>query len=492
MDKGVEERHKLKLVSLFSGCGGLDLGFDMFSRYDIKFASDVKADAAMTYAQNFKSRTVRSLAEPNSNGPLFFLGDIRQMDYTALKSLFPEPDIVAGGPPCQDFSIARGSDRAKAGMKTERGRLYAYFVKALIYLKPKYFVFENVPGLVSDNSGKTWDIIREDFQNLSIHVQDIERIAGDGLDGFNPGYVLAYAGVVDASAVGVPQKRHRLVVIGVRNDLVEKASGGLCSKMVTNIQELCRKKLEGDGSLLGKYPMTTIEAFEGYPLDQVQQKYGEIMDEWLMNKANKKVSALEKWAQKHEKESPKSIIESYIKVNGLNLNSQEKSYIMKQHEIVLMQLGYYGRKVCAGNFADGSCDRFNERENVIERMFYTPPGENYKFLYPYRQFRVEGKGISMIYKRIHPLKPAYTITANGGGGTHGYHYDRTMSRLTLREIARLQSFPDSFMFKGTKAEVNRQIGEAVPPLLGMRIAEAIWEIDQMIHKQLKSIRAEHA
>ena len=406
--------------------------------------------------------------------------------------MFPDPDIVIGGPPCQDFSIARGTDLANAGIRTERGKLYAYFVKALIYLRPKYFVFENVPGLISDNKGKTWDIIREDFQNLSIHVHDIEKIAGDGFDVANPGYELAYAGVVDASAVGVPQKRKRVIAIGVRKDLLEGTPAGLYGMTAERIKEICTANIEGAGSLFAEYPVTAIEAFEGYPLDKLKHRYEEIMGEWISNEANRKVHAMEKWAKEHLEEAKKAILESYFEANGSDPDLQVASEAMMQHEIVLRHLGFYGRKVCGGDILDESCGGFDEKKRVVERLFYTPPDENYKFLYRYRRFKVEGKGISMIYRRLHPLRPAYTVMANGGGGTHGYHYERSRSRLTVREIARLQSFPDSFKFSGVKSEVKRQIGEAVPPLLGMRIAEAVWSIDQMIRAPLKFISAEHA
>ncbi|MEQ6360498.1 DNA cytosine methyltransferase [Thermoanaerobacter thermohydrosulfuricus] len=81
--------------------------------------------------------------------------------------------------------------------------------------------------------------------------------------------------------------------------------------------------------------------------------------------------------------------------------------------------------------------------------------------------------MSLIYRRIHPLKPSYTVVAYGGGGTWGYHYRRNRGKLTNRERARLQTFPDTFLFKGTSSEVRAQIGEAVPPLLGKKIARAV-------------------
>ena len=88
------------------------------------------------------------------------------------------------------------------------------------------------------------------------------------------------------------------------------------------------------------------------------------------------------------------------------------------------------------------------------------------------RLNVKGAKLSMIYKRLDPEKPAYTITGSGGGGTHVYHWNENRA-LTNRERARLQTFPDDFIFHGSKESVRRQIGMAVP-VDGVRlILEAI-------------------
>jgi DNA (cytosine-5)-methyltransferase 1 len=104
-----------------------------------------------------------------------------------------------------------------------------------------------------------------------------------------------------------------------------------------------------------------------------------------------------------------------------------------------------------------------------------PFDENHEFVRG-TKWEVEGRGISLVYRRLHPLKPSYTIVAYGGGGTHGYHYDRDRATLTLREKARLQTFPDTFLFSGSKTEIRAQIGEAVPPLAAKRLAQALAEV----------------
>jgi DNA (cytosine-5)-methyltransferase 1 len=102
-------------------------------------------------------------------------------------------------------------------------------------------------------------------------------------------------------------------------------------------------------------------------------------------------------------------------------------------------------------------------ENVIQRLKYIKPGESaFTANIPKKfQLNVKGAKISQIYKRLDPNKPSYTITGSGGGGTHVYHWKENRA-LTNRERARLQTFPDNFIFKGNKESQRKQIGMAVP------------------------------
>lgn len=111
---------------------------------------------------------------------------------------------------------------------------------------------------------------------------------------------------------------------------------------------------------------------------------------------------------------------------------------------------------------------------VVARLKYIPPGQNawYEGIPEELRLNVKGARLSQIYKRLNPDKPAYTITGSGGGGTHGYHWKENRS-LTNRERARLQTFPDDFIFEGSKESVRRQIGMAVPPKAAKIIIEAV-------------------
>ena len=113
-------------------------------------------------------------------------------------------------------------------------------------------------------------------------------------------------------------------------------------------------------------------------------------------------------------------------------------------------------------------------KTVIERLKHISPGENAwnADLPEHLKLNVKRAKLSMVYRRLHPDKPAYTVTGSGGGGTHVYHWKEPRA-LTNRERARLQTFPDDFNFCGSKESVRRQIGMAVPVVAARRVLKAI-------------------
>ena len=115
-----------------------------------------------------------------------------------------------------------------------------------------------------------------------------------------------------------------------------------------------------------------------------------------------------------------------------------------------------------------------QSKTVVERLRLIKPGENvWNAELPDRlKLNVKNTRLSHIYRRLHPDKAAYTITASGGGGTHCYHWDEPRA-LTNRERARLQTFADHFIFEGSKESVRKQIGMAVPPKIGEIIFSAV-------------------
>ena len=119
-------------------------------------------------------------------------------------------------------------------------------------------------------------------------------------------------------------------------------------------------------------------------------------------------------------------------------------------------------------------ERTKQSPQVIQRLSYIKPGQNaFTADIPEElQLKIRGAKISQIYKRLDPEKPAYTVTGSGGGGTHIYHWEEPRA-LTNRERARLQTFPDSFVFEGSKEQVRKQIGMAVPAEGAKIIFEAV-------------------
>lgn len=142
--------------------------------------------------------------------------------------------------------------------------------------------------------------------------------------------------------------------------------------------------------------------------------------------------------------------------------------------------------------ADATHQELTRQSGVVaRRLARIKPGENAwnAVLPPELRLNVRGARLSQIYKRLHPDRPAYTITGSGGGGTHVYHWSEPRA-LTNRERARLQAFPDEYNFSGSKESIRRQIGMAVPPLAARIIFEAL--LKTIAGKPYKAVEANWA
>lgn len=177
-------------VSLFSGCGGMDLGAELSKRARVVWAIDNEHWAAETYRSNF--------------GPHIVEGDITQTPVPDVLC-----DILLAGPPCQDYSTLWNHD----GLITARGNLFRQVARYLDALQPAAFVLENVPGLLSANKGVAWTLVRHALKAPSSVADTKRRRKGPGV------HYDVSAQVVDMADLGVPQHRERLIVIGIRRDL---------------------------------------------------------------------------------------------------------------------------------------------------------------------------------------------------------------------------------------------------------------------------------
>lgn len=172
-------KKKPTIVSIFSGCGGLDLGFHQ-EGYETIWANDFAEWAVESFKANF--------------GDVIQLRDITKIDPYIDKSI-PECDVVLGGFPCQDFSIIW----KQPGLNGTRGGLFRHFAEFVDAKKPKAFVAENVKGLLTANDGRAIDTIIKDFESIA------------------PGY-LVKPHLYNFAEYGVPQFRERVLFVGVRLD----------------------------------------------------------------------------------------------------------------------------------------------------------------------------------------------------------------------------------------------------------------------------------
>lgn len=329
-----------RLGELFCGPGGLACGAVTAKienpdfRIVHEWATDYDQDTCRTYIHNIC---------PDSPGSVIHK-DIRKVELESLKPI----DALAFGFPCNDYSVV-GEQR---GMNGIFGPLYSYGVKVLRLFQPQWFLAENVGGLRNANDGKAFSTITDEFRksgyDITPHLYKFEEY-------------------------GVPQARHRIIIIGIRKDLhVKFRVPSPAPYAVEN--NTCRNAIENP-------PI---------PADAPNNEYT------------------------------------------------------------------------------------RQSQNVIKRLRCIKPGENAFTADMPDELRlnVTGAKISQIYKRLDPDRPAYTVTGSGGGGTHIYHWSEPRA-LTNRERARLQTFPDNYIFHGSKESVRKQIGMAVPCRGARIICEAV-------------------
>ena len=175
----------MKVISLFSGCGGLDLGF-LKAGFDVVWANDFDKEATNSYAKNIGDHIVHDSV------------------YNIDTSTIPKADILIGGFPCLGFTVATGKDRK---LDSPQNQLFQEYTRVLHDTQPKYFVVENVTGIKSGKEFNDYfhNTILKSFENAGI------------------GYKVKYE-TLTSSTFGVPQNRKRVIIFGTRVDMVEEPS----------------------------------------------------------------------------------------------------------------------------------------------------------------------------------------------------------------------------------------------------------------------------
>ncbi|MCC8014038.1 MAG: DNA cytosine methyltransferase [Eubacterium sp.] len=329
-----------KLGELFCGPGGIawgavnaDIGNPEYKIVH-QWANDYDASTCETYRHNICPSAPQTV----------YHEDVRKLNMDKLSEI----DVLAFGFPCNDYSVV-GEQK---GMDGVYGPLYSYGVTALKKFTPMWFLAENVGGLRNANEGRAFAKILDELQGagykITPHLYKFEEY-------------------------GVPQARHRLIIVGIRND-IDVTYRVPSPEPYKDIDNTCKN------------------AIENPPIPE--------------NAPNNELT--------------------------------------KQSDM------------------------------VVRRLKHILPGQNAftADLPEELQLHIKGARISQIYKRLDPNKPSYTVTGSGGGGTHIYHWEEPRA-LTNRERARLQTFPDDYVFIGSKESVRKQIGMAVPCKGAKIIFEAI-------------------
>lgn len=388
----------LRTVSLFSGCGGLDLGiqggFEFMGReypkneYELVFANDFDNDALSTYKANSKYFNENHL----------IAGDIRSVDV----NLIPEFDVLFAGFPCQPFSNA--GNRKGVDDDNGRGTLWEECEKIIQHAindfkeKPKAFVFENVRGIMSSKmpNGKTVpNEIKDRMEQLGYNVS---------------------MQLVKSSDYGVPQNRYRYLIIGVRRDL------GIFdfSTMDDIVKEFSLPNVEKN----------SYELLLGYVLATIPKNATKIHDFW--------------------KYSPQG--QNMVDMIGACVDGAETfdKFISK------IPLNEISETISQGR----SWKNINP-EDLPERFkkIYDNP----------KKYHAPN-----FYRRFALGEIAGTITASAQPENCGITHPFENRRMSLREVARIQSFPDDFNFPYKSINgAYKVIGNAVPPVLGWVIARAL-------------------
>lgn len=360
---------QLKIIDLFSGAGGLTLGFEWLSKYSYKavWANDFNIDATKTYNKNF--------------GPKCIPGDI--VDLLEDSSIeIPAADIIIGGPPCQGFSLLN-----KKRENDPRKKLWIPYMEVVRRSNAKMFIMENVPQLLGSLE----------------HREILEHAL---LQGFN-----TWSGTLIAADYGVPQTRKRAFIVGIKEGDPDSYFPPLRTHYDPN------KKPHQRGLFSGDYCKDAL------PWRTVRDVIGDL-------------------------EKPfGTVIRDVLPPYDLHFGRSPTDKSLKRYMAI----------------PEEGMNRFDLQRAAPE---ITP------------QCWINKKsGGTDLFGRLWWDRPSVTIRTEFFKPEKGRYLHPVQHRpITHREAARIQSFPDSFLFTGSKIEIARQIGNAVPPLLAKVVADTAYEM----------------
>lgn len=384
-------KNRPRMIDLFAGAGGLSEGLRE-AGFQSLYANEIVGRYCETFAQNHPESIVddRDLRHVNAR-------DVRKR----LGLKVGELDLVAGGPPCQGFSIYA----PQRSSKDERNHLFIDFLRFVDEFAPRAVLIENVPGLVSFQRGATLEAI----------LEALER------HGYRADVKILYA-----PHYGVPQTRWRTIILGMRD---------------------------------GEDPLAAFPE----PV-----RYAPIRVNFTSKFGGRNIVALPQQVELPPYISVKDAIDDLpVLQNGERSDGKYRTQAQNKYQLA-MRSGSAG----AFNHEAASLSKVN-----LERLAYIKPGGNWTDipheLLPKGMQRARRTDHTKRYGRVEPDGLACTILTKCDphwGAYFHYNQDRTF---TVREAARIQSFPDTFQFAGSRVEQYEQVGNAVPPLLAASIGRSL-------------------
>lgn len=396
----------MKVISLFSGAGGMDLGF-IQAGAEIIWANDFDLDATITYKNNIGDHIVH--------------GDITKIRYEDIPG--EDIDVVIGGFPCQGFSVAN----TKRSMKDERNFLYKELLRVVEYKKPKYFVGENVKGLLSLGQGKVIEMIKKDFKDLGYHLE---------------------AKVLNSADYGVPQQRERVIIIGnrINKEIVYPRPSHIHPEKYHKDLEL-KKYINSKKVLNHLYEIDTVERNTNQSIKLGRKvihnhiAYTNVSDKFFGRKHNVSQADicdyLKEWRNK----------------KGISTKKVDEHFGYRH------TAGHWFRK----DNKSGSIPKPNDWWKLKKLLGFDDKYDKVVTEFVEKEIKFEQS-----LRVANWDMPSDTITAS----TPEIHPSKTR-RLSVRECAIIQTFPNDFVFSGSLSSQHRQVGNAVPPLLGFKIASEI-------------------
>lgn len=474
------EGRRPRVLDLFAGCGGLSLGFHA-AGFDIAAAVESDSDAAASHGRNFHPGDPQHSQARNIIGlaPETFAVDLR------LGPVSSAIDVLVGGPPCQAFArVGRSKLREidahpEAFKQDARARLYLEYLRYVEAFKPLAILMENVP-----------DVLNHGGQNIAEEICEVLE---------EKGYIARYT-LLNAAFYGVPQMRERMFLIGYRCELdcnvifpepthwVDLPPGYEGSRSVA--LKLLNEGGHADDAF--DYVEPPGARPELTPAITAEQAIGDLPP--INARILLRSGELRRGARRFDKPIPYDPVQRLTDYAMLMRSwpGFEAPLFLTDHVIRYLPRDYnlFARMNPGDQYPEAwrhAHEMLNERIAELHRegIIIQEGSVEYKRLRdsivpPYDVGKFPNK-----WRKIWRDQPARTLMAHlGKDGYSHIHYDSSQARtISVREAARLQSFPDGFVFCGTMNPAFRQIGNAVPPLMAKALAQKIMAALKMTDSQ---------